>query len=367
MAEETLSPKRGKRLSLFLLDFLIASAGSCFLSLLGTPIAQSFPSVRQEISSLANVQKDMGTIIEASYLNTFTEGGGLSSFNDLANEHLLSLTKASLLEGGLPENDLASLYDSVIPANESNDRVFQYLASFKPARLSSYDEPGDYGENAYRSRLFSSKDVSFVSDGYPFFDLECAKTIDEGIRDESYQKGAKAKEAFLHLYVALLSDCAKDLSTHYLPYVELLGKQQRIAASIERALTLSVLACSFLSLVAFQLVIPLCADGRTLGARALKLRFVPQNGNTPRIGDLLTLFLPSLLLLPLVALLPSFFSFGLASPFSPLLGPLSLFDFACFSLALACLNELPSFFQEKRSALERLAHLYLVQKGVSHE
>ena len=101
MAEETLSPKRGKRLSLFLLDFLIASAGSCFLSLLGTPIAQSFPSVRQEISSLANVQKDMGTIIEASYLNTFTEGGGLSSFNDLANDHLLSLTKASLLEGGL--------------------------------------------------------------------------------------------------------------------------------------------------------------------------------------------------------------------------------------------------------------------------
>ena len=367
MAEETLSPKRGKRLSLFLLDFLIASAGSCFLSLLGTPIAQSFPSVRQEISSLASTQKEMGKIIEESHLNSFTKEGSLQSLSDLANAHLLSLTKASLLEGGLTEQDLSSLYDSVIPAGESNDRVFQYLVSFKPARLSSFDEAGEYGENAYRSLLFSSEDLSFVPDGYPFLTFDCAQTIDEGIRDESYQKGAQMKESFLTLYVTLLNDCAEELASHYLPYAELSGLQKKMTIFLERASALTTLACSLLSLLVFEFIIPLCSEGETLGAKALKLRFADQNGQAPRAGALAKLFSPSLLLFSLVAFLPSLLSFGLASPFSSLFGPFSLFDLACISLAFACLNELPSFFRTKRSAVEHFARLRLVRKEVPHE
>lgn len=367
MAEKALSPKRGKRLSFFLLDFLIASAGACFLSLLATPIAESFPSVRQEISSLAAIQKDMGKIIEESHLNSFTEEGHLQTFSDLANAHLLSLTKASLLEGGVSERDLSSLYDSVLPASPDHDRVYEYLVSFKPSRLSSFDEPGEYGEIAYRTRLFSAEGLSFESEGYPFFTLECAKTVDEGIRDESYQKGAKVKEEFLSLYVSMLGDCAEDLSDHYLPYAKLEGRQKEIFLSVERSLAFATWASAFLSLAVFQFIVPLCGDGRTLGAKVLKLEFVDQDGKAPRTASLLKLFSPSLLLFPLVAFLPSLFSFGLVSPFSSLFGPFSIFDFACLALALSCLNELPSFFKAKQSALERFARLSLKNKEVSHD
>lgn len=366
MAEKALSPKRGKRLSFFLLDFLIASAGACFLSLLATPIAESFPSVRQEISSLAAIQKDMGKIIEESHLNSFTEEGHLQTFSDLANAHLLSLTKASLLEGGVSEQDLSSLYDSVLPASPDHDRVYEYLVSFKPSRLSSFDEPGEYGEIAYRTRLFSTEGLSFVTEGYPFFTLECAKTVDEGIRDESYQKGVKAKEEFLSLYVSMLGDCAEDLSAHYLPYAKLEERQNKISLSVERSLAVATWVSAFLSLAVFRFIVPLCGDGRTLGARALKLEFVDQDGKVP-MASLLKLFSPSLLLFPLVAFLPSLFSFGLASPFSALFGPFSIFDFACLALVLACLNELPSFFKTKQSALERFARLSLTNKEVSHD
>lgn len=204
----------------------------------------------------------------------------------------------------------------------------------------------------------------FLDEGYPFLTLGAVTTLDEGLRDPNYEKGTEFYTSLRNHYVEILNDGVQDLSNHYLPYAEKESAYVTAKTDYQRMQMGCAFVSSSLALLILMFLVPLFTEGTTVGEKAMKMRRLDVEEETPTKGRIAfhRAFFP--LFIPMVAIFPALLTpgYGASLLSLPLMGPVSVQALAVASLCLLLVDYLLSFFFTKDCGFGLLSRTHLALK-----
>lgn len=364
--KDAIPAKRGKKLGVNMLDFLLATILSVLFYALTNLVTEALPNIKETQNEIALVQNEMKAMIKESKIGEEKDGSFLGT-DTLSKNYVYRLTYASLLKGGVEEKNISSSISNVYsPITSDTDNAYFYYVTFKETNLEGFSEKGIHGFSSYHELLSKEMPFSFlIEDNYPYLPLENAQQIQNYIIDENYEIGGVTYNALKGRYDSLLKDGVNDFQDNYLPYKQKANVNEQYKNKIYTVRRIEVLIAYVLSsFIAYFLFPLLLKDGKTLAMKVTSLGYCSEEGKRPKWQNLL--IRSSLLFVEesfIMTLLP-FLVYGgnaIDMVYLPFLGDISLLWVGAFSLLFMLFSFLSTFIdKEKKSTFsELLSHLIL--------
>ena len=345
--------KRGRKIGALAADFLLCLILSLLLFFASDAINTGIGGFNAVGSELLESEQSMRAQIKESRLDKETAQGNLMGVERNATIYVLTLTYASLLEGGMDEASIShSTYNGYQPITPETDGCYFYYSAFKNEK--EVDFAGNSNSRSLASYLSALKDNRpyFIESGYPYLALETAKKIDESYRNPSYSEGKAIREDLFQAYKGLLIEAIEDFESGYKPYI---AAKESYLASYQKLLTIKIAEAftgyAIASLLLYVLIPLIARNGRTIGNLVFKSAYRRNSGKEPAFWQITLRFLVLLLefagTAP-IALLLVYGKEGVNLLSLMLFGFLPCFTLVIYSLVVCLLSYLLSFFFKKR-------------------
>lgn len=298
----------GKLFRLRATDFLVGFFSSLLFSLLCLQVTTHLPAYQNANDRLSESRNDLSSLLVSAHLGERNENGTTKSEAELTREYVYSLTKGSLLHYGEDEKAGSSFYENIEPASSTNDALFQYYVSFKPANEASFLAIGESGAAAYQDLLKSSVVESYYEDGeYPYLTLSSSLALDQLFRMDEKGDGETIRAAIYANYLDLWNKSTQEFRKNYVPYIKEAKVFDSRYANLAAQVTLILYLGTAIGLFLTEWILPLFFHRRaTLPGFFQSAYHVDKEGNDPGFGNLSARFALSLIKIPLLAFLASF-------------------------------------------------------------
>lgn len=344
--------KRGRKAALMLVEGALLSILSVFTFVILGYFDGLFPVYSSASSVASSSTKAMTSLIVESGAGESNGLSGLLSYSERAEAYVKNATYTSLKANDKEASSL--IYAGAKTLDESGDKAYWYLVSYKEEKMEAFDDPSFKGREVYLSYFFS--DGVFASnDGYPLLEVSNAEALDQYYRDGVYEKGLKLSQAIESDYKKLCSDIVTDFQSHSIPYKEEYAKYENARDAIYRFKIAEAFCCHLFScFVYFFALTFLVKEGQTYGRRILKAPLIASDGT---LLPWWKKFLLALLIFVESSLIPCFmplayYGSGAVELFlSPCIGPFSLLWVSLLSLCLSLLSYCCCFFLKERKSL----------------
>ena len=343
--------KRGRKLGIIFADFSLCLILSLLLFFACDAINTSIGGFDGVGKKLLQEETAMRAFIKDSHLDKENSSKNLVGADTNAKTYVLTLTYASLLKGGIPEENLSkSTYSGYKPVTEDEDCCYFYYASFKVEHQALFS-PSDKSLSTYLASLKEGHPF-FVDEGYPYLNLDVASKIDESYRNPGFVEGRDIREELISTYKTLLLDAIKDFESTYQPYIASKNAYEQAYRDLLGIKIAEAFIGYLVSTLILYLLVPLFAkDGRTIGNLFFKSAYRSVSGKEPAFWQITMRFLILLLEFaetPPLALLLVYGGEGVHLLSLPLFGMFPCFSLLIHSSLVLLLSYLLSFFPRGR-------------------
>lgn len=363
MARPTLSPhclakdlQRGRRFAFSVLEGFLLSLLTLFCFSISGYIDPSIPLYSSASSSASSCQKELTSLILSSGAGEASPQGGLLSYSERSENYLKGTALSALVYYSLPVSGL--YYQGVSAMNEESDKAYSYLVVYKPSHSEQFSSLSFSGASSYWEKMKDVQDYFESGEGYPVLKKEIAASLDEAIRNPSYEPGKEIAIKLQESYHSLLKEVAEDFQASSLDYKASFSAYEEARDFLYRYKFVESFLCHILScLLYFFAFTFLVKGGQTLGRRILKAELLTKDGFYPSWWQKL---LRGLLLFVETLLIPSclpLFTYGASAAelfVTPLLGPFSLLFFSLFSVCFLILDFSFCFFTSHKTPFSEL-------------
>lgn len=278
---KALMAKPGKRLLVYLLDYLIVLVGSILLFGLFDLVGNAIPSYQSLKEQTGAAQSNLYQIVYDSHLSESTSTIDFITETEIVDEYVYGLVLASSNEESLKDVDP---YTDKKMMDVESDRVYYYYHAYRSTDV----YPSSFDVDSYLTAVFPNSNSYFVisTDGYFLLSEESVTLVDDYIRHGTNARGKEIYESIRADYSSSYEKAMEDLETSK-RYSDASRTFEEGKDSILMVRGSFLIVGYILSCMIFLFVLPLCLrNGRTVGMKAFGMVLTDGNGQKPGIGHI---------------------------------------------------------------------------------